>query len=215
MRPTYVATRRTVTRTPGPCDCKVGRVSEEFGLTGVDEELAARRRGESGPPASLRDLAGYFNKEVVRGALAGTDESPLAGEAENIHRLLADDEVSSGTRIRVRKQLEGLGVDAEAVEAGFVSHPTMGRHLDGCLGAERPDTTGDRLETARERIFKLQSRVEAVTGNTLSGLASAGLVAAGELTVTVDAQVVCETCGVHGDVAGFIERGGCDCRDEG
>lgn len=204
-----------MTRTSDRCDCKVGRVADEFDLEGVDEELVARRRGEAGEPASLRTLADFFNVEVVRAALDRADESPLAGEAENIHRLLADDGVSSGTRIRVRKRLEGAGVDPGAVEAGFVSHPTMGRHLAECLGVERPDSTGDRFETARERILKMQSRAEAVTRNTLAGLASADLVAAGDLTVTVDAQVVCETCGVHGDVAGFLDRGGCDCGTDG
>ena len=195
------------------CECKVGRVIEESGLEDVDEELVARRSGESG--ASLRDLADYFNQEVVRSALERAGETPLDGEVENTYRLLTGDDVSNGMRIRVRKRLEGEDIDVEGIEEGFVSHPTMGKHLEQCLDVERTRGPGDRIGTARERIFKMQNRAEAVTGNTLSGLASADALAVGDLAVNVDIQVMCEECGVYVGVAEFIERGGCDCDREG
>lgn len=200
-----------MTQTRQDCGCKVGRVIDEFDLDGLDDDLAARRRGDGDEPASLRDLTDYFNQTVVRSALDRAGESPLEGEVENTYRLLTDDDVGSGTGIRVRKQLENAGVDVDAVEAGFVSHPTMGRHLEDCLGVERVEPTVDRVESARERIFKMESRAEAVIGNTLSGLVSAGQIAPGELSVTVDARVSCEACGVHGEVGQFIEGGGCAC----
>lgn len=192
----------------------MGRVIQEFDLHDLNDELVARRRGGGGDPASLRDLTEFFNQTVVRSALDRADESPLEGEVENTYRLLTDDDVSSGMRVRVRKQLEGDGVDLDAVEAGFVSHPTIGRHLEDCLGVEPSRASGDRVETAKERIFKMQSRTEAVISNTLSGLTSAGHVAAGELSVTVDARVTCEECGVHREVGEFIRRGGCACGGE-
>lgn len=192
----------------------MGRVIQEFDLDGLNDELVTRRRGDGDDPASLRDLTEFFNQTVVRSALDRADESPLEGEVENTYRLLTDDDVSSGMRVRVRKQLEGDGVDLDALEDGFVSHPTIGRHLADCLGVEPSRTSGDRVETARERIFKMQSRAEAVISNTLAGLASASHVAAGELSVTVDARVTCEECGVHGEVAEFIRRGGCACGGE-
>lgn len=184
---------------------------EEFDLDGIDEELIAERRGESGASASLRDLADQFNRAVLRSALDRVGSSPLDGEVANTYRLLTDDDMSEGTRIRARKRLEGDGVDHEQVERSFVSHPTMGGHLRECLGVERAEPAEDRLETASERIFKMQSRAEAVIGNTIEGLGSAGEIAAGDVAVTVDVQVMCETCGVHSPVDRFMDGGGCDC----
>lgn len=193
------------------CGCKVGRVIEEFDLDGMDESLAARRRGEGTSPVSLRDLATAFNQAVVQSAVKRNGSSPLDGEVENIYRLLRGDDVSSGMHVRARKRLEGDGVDLELVERSFVSHPTMGSHLQACLGIEPPSDSRDRIQTARERIFKLWSRGEAVIQNTLDGLGAGGQLATGDLAVTVDARITCESCGVHAEVGEFIDRGGCDC----
>lgn len=196
---------------PDGCDCKVGRVIDEYDLAGVNRELRERRGGDGGDAASLRDLTDYFNKEVLRSAIRHAGRAPLDGEVENVYRLLTADEISSGSRTRARKRLEGDGVDLEAVERGFVSHPTIGSHLRNCLGVSRPAESPDRVATAEERIFKMQGRSEAVTLTTLERLADAGELVAGELTVLVDARVSCEDCGVHASVQEFIERGGCDC----
>lgn len=201
-----------VNSTPGRCDCKVGRVTDALNLEGMNEELAARRRGDEGRPASLRLLADYFNREVLRVAIERAGGTPLEGEVENLFRLLTDNDVSSGTVTRARKQLEAEGVDIETVERSFVSHPTMGKHLEQCLDVQPPPSSRDRIETAKERVFKMLGRTEAVVQNTLDGLASAGALGAGTLLVTVDVQVICEDCGVNGGIESFIDRGGCDCR---
>lgn len=199
-----------MTRTPD-CGCKVGRAVERFGLEDLNGELAARRRGETGRPASLRDLADHVNREVLRSALAEAGKPPLDGEAENTYRLLRDDDVGSSMRLRARKRLEREGVDVAAVEGSFVSHPTVGTHLEDCLGVEKPPTGGDRTGRTKERMFKVQSRAEAVTEDALDGLVAGDEIAAGELTVTVDVRVACEECGVYERVDAFVDRGGCDC----
>jgi hypothetical protein len=196
------------------CECKVGRVIEEYGLSDVNDELAARRRGETGDPESLRDLVDYFNRAVLRSAMADADLDPLDGEVENTYRLLTDDEVSGGDRLRVRRRLERDGVELASVESSFVSHPTIGRHLEECLGVEKTRESGDRIRSAKERIFKMQSRTEAVVENTLAGLASAGLISAGNLAVTVDLGVTCQDCGAHAGAGAFVDREGCDCERE-
>lgn len=200
-----------MTDTGDGCDCKVGRVSEEYQLEGLDAELIARRTPEEGRPASLRTLAEHFNQAVLREAVERTGAGVLDGEVENLYRLLTDDDVSRGMRTRARKQLESDAVDLESVEASFVSHPTIGRHLEECLGVEPSASRGERTSNARDRIFKMHSRTEAVVANTLEGLAAADLVAAGDLAVTVDVRVTCQQCGVHAEAGAFIDRGGCDC----
>jgi hypothetical protein len=204
-----------VSASEGRCDCKVGRVVDAFERDGIDEELAADRRGQTGSAASLRDLAKKFNRAVLRSALVRVGSTPLDGEVANTYRLLTDDNVGEGTRIRARKRLESDGVDPEAVQRSFLSHPTMGSHLRECLGVERAGRTDDRLEAASERLFKMQSRAEAVIGSTIEGLGSAGEIATGDAAVTVDVQVMCEACGVYAPVDRFMDRGGCDCDPPG
>lgn len=196
------------------CDCKVGRVADQYDLDGMHETLAARRSGEDGSPASLRTLADEFNQAVLRAAMRPHGAGMLDGEVENGYRLLTADDVSRGMRTRARKQLENDGVDVEAVEASFVSHPTMGRHLETCLSVEPEPEERDPIEAAKDRVFKLLSRTEAVVGNTIEGLAAADRIAAGAVAVTVDVRVTCERCGVQATAASFIDRGGCDCGHE-
>lgn len=196
------------------CDCKVGRVADRYDLDGMHETLVARRTGDDGSPASLRTLADEFNQAVLRAAMRPHGAGMLDGEVENGYRLLTADDVSRGMRTRARKQLENDGVDVEAVEASFVSHPTMGRHLETCLGVEPEPEERDPIEAAKDRVFKLLSRTEAVVGNTIEGLAAADRIAAGAVAVTVDVRVTCERCGVQATAASFIDRGGCDCGHE-
>lgn len=193
------------------CGCKVGRTVEAFELSDVNDELAVRRTGRAGEAASLRDLAAYFNRAVLRAAMVDAGMSPLDGEVENVHRLLTEDDVSEGMRVRTRNRLEREGVALDAVESSFVSHPTMGNHLRDCLDVEPTEPNQDPVETARERVFKMVTRAERVVENALESLASSGHVAAGSLAVTVDVQVGCEDCGAYDDVASFVDDGGCDC----
>lgn len=193
------------------CSCKVGRVIDRFEIPDINEDLIARRSGDAGTTASLRDLAQYFNQRVIRTALEQAGETPLDGEVENTYRLLTADDVSRGTRIRMRNRLENHGIDPDDLQKQFVSHPTIGKHLSNCLDIEPARETRDRIEVANERIFKMQSRTEAVINNTLSGLASAGYVGNGEFTVSIDISVICEECGEHGEVGEFVARGGCNC----
>lgn len=188
--------------------CKVGRVAERWGFDDANSELADRRTREK--QASLRELTAYFNQEVLRAAMERAGMAPLAGEVENTYQLLTDDSVGSGDRTRARRRLERAGVDVAAVRDDFVSHPTIGSHLRNCLELSEPTET-DPVETARERIFKMQSRSEAVARNALEGLAAKGAVDAGEFTVVLDARVLCERCGTQHDVESFLERGGCGC----
>jgi len=200
-----------VTDSSEGCDCKVGRVVDQYGLDSMHETLAARRRGEEGSPASLRTLADEFNQAVLRAAMRPHGAGVLDGEVENGYRLLTADGVSRGMRTRARKQLESDGVDVDAVEASFVSHPTIGRHLDSCLGVETETEERDPVESGKERVFKLLSRTEAVVGNTIEGLTAADRIAAGDIAVTIDVRVTCQHCGVQATATSFMDGGGCDC----
>jgi hypothetical protein len=194
--------------------CKVDRVIDEYELSTMNDRLVDRRRGEDGEAASLRDLSSFLNREVLERAMERNGMNPLDGEVENVYRLLTDADVSRGERTRLRKRLEREGIDVEAVEKSFVSHPTIGSHLTDCLGVEQEDKEEtDPIERASERVLKLQNRSEAVMVNTLEQLVDGGDLRGGELSVFVDARVMCETCGTQSEIRHFIENGGCECDD--
>jgi hypothetical protein len=75
---------------------------------------------------STRKLAAWFDREVLRAAVRGTDTSVRAGGVENRHRLLADDGVSRGHRTRTELELERAGIDVD--------------ELDGTSSPTRPST---------------------------------------------------------------------------
>ena len=199
----------------GHC-CKVGRVVDTYGLPSMDERLSSRWLGTDGERLGLRALKAFFNRAVLRAAMQEAGLDPLDGEVEEIYRLLAEGEPSDRMRVRARERLERAGVDVDAVQRDFVSHPTIGTHLKECIGVEPPSAgETDQLAKAEERVFKLQNRMEAVVRGSIEHLRDTGRVDADDVDVFVSARVVCERCGTQYDVHDFLRREGCDCeRDD-
>lgn len=197
------------------CQCKVGRGVDAYELDDVNEELISRWCGEGRTRQSLRELADYFNRKLLRAGMGQAGTPPLDGEAANVYRLLTDDDVSSGARTQTRGRLEADGVDVDAIEAQFVSHQTVHSHLTDCLGVTREKDGGDsgtRRAADRDRIRALQSRTEAVTTDALDRLADGDALALAGFDVFVDVTVLCDSCGRQHDVGALLDAGGCDCQ---
>lgn len=193
------------------CGCKVGRVAEKHGLT-VDDNLVSRWTTER---ESTRKLADWFNRRVLESALQTASFSPRDGEVTNIYRLLTGDDVTSGTRIETRADLERQGVDVESVEADFCSHQTVYNHLTTCLGASLTEPTAEqRRSDAVETLGSLRSRTEAVTVDTIDRLDRHGAVDIEGFDVLVSVTVSCTECHEQYTVRDFLRAGGCDrCRE--
>jgi hypothetical protein len=193
--------------------CKIDRTAAAYDLTGEAKRLAEYWTRDD-KRYSLRELAVYFNQQLLRASMKQAGLDPLDGEVENTYRLLTDEEVSQGTRTQARNRLHRHGIDIERLQSNFVSYGTVRRHLKGCLGAERePDGPDDPAETGIQRVAALQNRTVAVTESTLSQLASAGELAAGDIGVFVDVTVSCSECGTHASIREYIEAKGCDCAE--
>jgi hypothetical protein len=200
--------------TPGPRG-KVERVIEAYGLGGLGDELERRWTGARGDRESLRSLADRFNRAVLRSALDEAGASPLDGEVENTYRLLRGDDVSTGMRTEVRRQLERDGVDLDSVEADFVSHQAIHTYLRDHRGAELETEEQSRVEKEAETIRRLQGRVSVVTESGLTRLKNADDITLGDFDVLTDVQVYCSDCGSQYEAVELVERGGCDCdRDD-
>jgi len=190
------------------CDCKLGRVAAAYGLD-PDDRLVSRwidRR------ESTRALAEWFNEQVLERALLEAGLDLRDGEVENVYRLLTDEEVTSGTRIETRADLEREGVPVETVESDFLSHQTVYNHLTDCLGASLPDPDAEsRRSEAASTLGALESRTEAVAADTISRLESADALTVGEFDVLVSVTVTCRECHGQYAVRELLAGGGCDC----
>ncbi|RKD98237.1 rod-determining factor RdfA [Halopiger aswanensis] len=200
-------------RTSEPCGCKVGRIADQYALEGLDDELVRYWTDRTEDRYSTRDLAEHVNQRVLAAAL---DEAGLQykdGEVENTYRLLTSDDVSSGTRVQTRKELERDAVPIEDVESDFVSHQTVYNHLTDCLEASLESPSDEeRLERSRDKLGALRNRTSAVTEDTIDQLERGDVLDIGEFNVLVNVTVTCEECKTQYTVQDLFDQGGCDCQ---
>ncbi|WP_255171749.1 rod-determining factor RdfA [Natrononativus amylolyticus] len=197
---------------------KVGRLIDEHDLEGLEQELIDRWTAPSEERSSLRELADVFNRRLLEAVLEEAGVETIEGEAENTYRLLTDDDVTTGVRTEVRNRLERDGVDVDALEREFVSHQAVHTYLTKFrdVSHERERLSPDeRREKELETIRRLQSRTEAVTGNSVERLQEADQLAVTEADVFVDIRVFCRECGVDYSIDELLRRGGCDCASTG
>jgi len=195
---------------------KVARLIDGYDL-GDDfgDELERLWTADGDERKSLRDLAALFNRRLLRVALARAGKSPVDGEVENLYRLLADDDVSSGMRTEARARLERDGVDVDRIERDFVTYQAIRSYLTEYRDAEYQESTAtDQLETVTETIQRLRSRLQSITEDGLQRLRSTDRLTLGTFRLFVDVDVLCEDCGTQYGVVELLEREGCDCEED-
>lgn len=191
---------------------KVGRLIEEYELDGEGERLESHWTNDGDDRRSLRELADYFNRLLLRAAMESAGMNPLDGEVENTYRLLTDEDVSRGMQTQARQTLEREGVDVESLRTDFVSHQAIHTYLTKYRGASREEQADvDRVEKGLETIQRLRSRTSAVSENIVENLAGTDRIDLGEFEVLVDVRVFCRDCGTQYDVQELLDRGRCDC----
>jgi hypothetical protein len=190
---------------------KVGKVIDQYSLTGMGDKLEARWTGDLPDSYSLRELAAYFNKEVLRVALADTDHQQFSGGIDHIYRLLTDDDVSSGDRTRIRNALERDGIDVEALTQDFVTHQAIHTYLTKGRNVQKEEETRNRVENTRGTINRLRSRLIAVSETTLTQLRESGKITLGDFDVLVDINVHCTDCETHRNLFELLTDRGCEC----
>lgn len=186
---------------------KVARVIETYGLDGLGDDLERRwlATGEQG--MSLRELAAYFNRQVLEATIEDSGMSLLEADVPTLYDQLTGDDVSSADRTRVERRLDREGVDVDAVTSDFVTHQSMHTYLRAYRDASQPEVSDEeRREAALERIQKLQDRSAAVTGDAVESLQRHGLVPDGEVDVLVDVQVLYTESGEQYDVFDLLRE---------
>ncbi|WP_222913002.1 rod-determining factor RdfA [Natrinema sp. SYSU A 869] len=196
------------------CGCKIGRISTQYEFSGLDTALIEYWTGEADDQYSTRELATYVNRQVLEAALEAADVPVKDGEVENTYRLLTDDDVSSGTRVQTRNELQRDGVPIEQVESNFVSHQTVYNHLTDCLETSLEEPSDEeRLDRGAEKLGALQNRTAAVTTSTVEQLERNDILTIGDFNVVVSVTVTCEDCLQEYTVRELLEQGSCQCHE--
>jgi hypothetical protein len=191
---------------------KVARLIDEYDLQGLGAELEQQWTADE-DRKSLRDLARYFNQQLLQRTLEEANVQYLDGEIENTYRLLTDDEVSSAESTRVRRRLERDGIDVDALETDFVTYQAIRSYLKDHRGAEYTPAETDPLEREATNVQKLRGRMATVTGGKLEQLRASDNLTLGEFRTLADIRVVCEDCNTQFNVLDLLNRGGCNCTD--
>lgn len=197
------------------CDCKIGQTMEKYGLDGLSNELVYKRN-EKG--ASLRDLAEFINKRVLRTRLQQdvqlSDDllSVLPGDdfVDTVYTTLTGDDVPSDKRARLRTRLSQQGLDLEELQDDWVTHPTVNKHLNECLNIETSKTATISLKDGISTIEWARTRAVGVTEQTINRLQSANRLSH-DYEVSVQIRVSCSDCGQTYRHDELIQQGGCNC----
>lgn len=198
----------------GRCDCKLGSVMTRYSIEDLNEDIVNRWMGEGADRMSLRELADFFNIQVLRAAIRESELQLVDQEVETIHTLLTDSDVSDGTRQQVRSQLEAGSIDPDSLTDNFVSYQTVNRHLKKCHSVKRdaePEPDEQHVRRRVQYIYALENELDAVTNDILEQLDTTGRISLSDFETTIDVQVRCSNCGAHHNVVDIVENQGCLC----
>jgi len=192
---------------------KVARLIDEHDLNALGAELENRwTRDED--RSSLRDLADYFNRQVLGSVLESAEAEPLEGEIDNLYRLLTDDDVTSGTRAQARSRLQQRGIDVNSLEDSFVSYQSIRTYLRDLRDVAPPDDSQspqDHRATKRNTIQQLVSRLDSVVTGALTELERANHLTLGEFDVIVTVRIHCTDCDTRLSISELFSQDGCQC----
>ena len=189
---------------------KVGRVIEEYDLTGLGDELERRWTADE-ERWSLRKLADYVNKQILQCAFESHGRQSADEVVDNAHQILTDDGVSTSARMRLTRELEREDIDVEQLLDDFVSHQAIHTYLREYRGATPPAGQSDPVDTAEQAINRLQSRTAAVVSSNIDRLTDAGQLSVGDPDILVNVEVFCNECGSSKPIGHLLEQGSCDC----
>lgn len=192
---------------------KVARLISEYDLDGLGDELEVRWTGDGVERTSLRDLADYFNEQLLERVLIDAGLSALDSDVASTYRNLTDEDVSTGIRTDARTRLENNGVDLDSLESDFVSYQAIRSYLTEYRDAEyRRLSDEEKVEKDLQSIQRLMTRTLSVTEERIEKLSQTDRIDAGSFEVLLDVQVLCGECGRQYAISEFLDERGCDCR---
>jgi len=187
--------------------CKVCRVLDERDMKQYEDQLVDQWQADPPERKGYRQLADWLNVTMLRREMDRGGLSTLGEEARSKYdRLTADDDLVAE---EVATDLAGAGIGIDRLQDDFVSYGVVRTHLRDCLNLEYTTESGDweaeTIEMARE--FATRKVTEAARS-----LHNKGDLNGGDITVTVDVALECESCHATVPVDRAVRRGYiCDC----
>ena len=189
---------------------KIDRVIKKYGLDSMGSELERRWIGKHVERMSTRELADYFNREVLRAAINEHGAYTITSGTGQIYEALATDESGDGTLVRSRLQQQDIDIDA--ITNDFVTHQTIFRYLKKHRGVSRESPSDEeRKQQTLKTVNALRGRMTAVTEQMVTELRGCEGFSLGTVSVLNDLQILCEDCGRSYSVDDLIEANGCEC----
>ena len=192
---------------------KVARLIERYDLGDLGKELELSWTTEGEERRSLRELADYFNQQLLRANITGERAQPVEGEIENLYQLLTADETSEASKKRAQRQLQREGIDVESLQSNFVTYQAIRSYLQDYRGAEYSKSQRNRTTSTKEDIQQLKGRLERVAESKLNRLQRSDDIQISSVSVLVDTAVICEDCGSQYTVDELLEDKACECFD--
>lgn len=193
---------------------KVVSVIHQHGLEGLGDELVEYWTGDGTEQMSLRELADYFNRELLAQTLRDASLNTLDGEPANFYRLLTDESVSSGASIQATNQLEQRGIDVDQLMADFVSRQAIHTYLTKHRQVSYSADEADPIAKETTNIQRLKRRMTTILESKINRLRDAGRITLGEFNLLIDIRVLCEDCGAQYQVTELLDQGACDCSQD-
>jgi len=191
---------------------KVGKLIAEYDLKGLGLELETRWTANDGERMSLRELADYFNKQLLAAALRDVDQTALDRDVEKLYQNMTEDSISSGVRTDTLSTLSKYGIDTDNLRSDFVSYQAIRTYLKEWRGVEYDSLSAEEKRAKdRRSIQRLLTKSLSVAEDRLEKLRRTDRIRAEEFEVFVDANVLCKECGTRYTVSDFIINEGCSC----
>lgn len=185
----------------------------EYELTGLGGELKAYWTGEGVERMSLRDLADYFNRELLEVKMERVGMSLLNNDVETIYRNLTDESVSAGVRTDTENKLSERGLDPDQLTREFVSYQTIRTYLKEYQDAEYTHLSDEeKIEKDRRMIDRLTTRSQSVATDRINKLISTDRISSSDFEVFANIEVLCQDCGTQYSIDDYLDQRGCDCQ---
>lgn len=195
---------------------KVARLIQKYELDSqLGKKLEELWVGNHEKQKSLRQLAEYFNKQLLTASVSRVNALTLDGDIDNIYQSLTDNNVSSGQREEVRNRLRKEGIDVDQLETDFVTYQAIRSYLKDYRNAQyKKPTDEERTTNVRETVQRLSSRAQVVTEDGLERLQKSSAISLGDFRVFVDINVLCNDCNEQYSVPELLEQEGCNCENK-
>jgi hypothetical protein len=197
------------------CSCIIGKTVEEYAIGPFSDPSPAQSNdyladlwtGGQGAQQSVRDIAEWLNKEILRAIYRDHARDISTNRIDHEYDILTgDNDVAKAT---LRDDLANDGIEIADIHEAMISSSSLYRHLTDCLDVEK-ETSSDGSTTVAliDRVQFTTSTLQQQVAEALTHLDEDSVISDGaDAGVEVDITVTCPECGMAVGLRTAIEQG--------